>query len=201
MDETVTTPNPVGVPVPPSHVLMTDPKASIPTSKARKFIRVIQVKATKPVPCTVDISTKESRDSSSSDDSKYDSKYHRLNNYSKFHLYQKWCVAKDTTKDFQNENKELLTTVTKLKKYLTFADKTRDVMLDTKRKLQASVESISKFKSENQSLSDMVKCLNRDYKQLLDSKCNEKSHYDATLKLKVATLIQKHKYNVTQTHS
>ena len=54
------------------------------------------------------------------------------------------------------------------------------------------------MKSEKQSLTDTVTSLNRDYKQLLEAKGNDKSHYDATLKLKVATLIQNHKCNVTE---
>ena len=65
------------------------------------------------------------------------------------------------------------------------------------KKLQATVEMVSILKSENQSLSDTVRSLNRDYKQLHDSKGNDKTHYDATLKLKVATLIQTHKWDGT----
>ena len=170
MDDSVITPNPVRVTVP------------LPASKS--------------LPHTVDISTKGSKDSSSSENSNSDSKYHRSKNYSRFQLYQKWCVAKELTKDLQSENKGLLTKVAKLRKDLSLSDKTCDILRDTKRKLQASVESVVKLKSENQSLSDTVKSLNRDYRQLLESKANEKSHFDATLKLKEATLIQKHKCNV-----
>ena len=57
---------------------------------------------------------------------------------------------------------------------------------------------VSKLQSENQSLADTVRSLNRYYKQLLESKGNDKRHYDATLKLKVATLVQIHKCNVTK---
>ena len=71
-------------------------------------------------------------------------------------------------------------------------------MRDTKKKIQASAELVSKLKSENQSLADIVRSLNRDYKQLLESKGNDKRHYDATLKPKVATLVQTHKWNVTK---
>ena len=57
---------------------------------------------------------------------------------------------------------------------------------------------VSKIKSENQSLADTVRSLNRDYKQLLESKSQEKTHFDATLKLKLATLEQNHKCDVTE---
>ena len=71
-------------------------------------------------------------------------------------------------------------------------------MRDTKKKLQLCAESISKLKSEKQSLTDTILSLNRDYKQLLEAISNDKCHYDATLKLKVATLILNHKCNVSE---
>ena len=71
-------------------------------------------------------------------------------------------------------------------------------MLDTKKKLQASGESIFKLRSEKQSLTDTITSLNRDYKQLLESKANDKTHYDSTLKLKVVTSIQAPKSSINE---
>ena len=45
---------------------------------------------------------------------------------------------------------------------------------------------------------DTITSLNRDYKQLLESKANDKTHYDFTLKFKVATLIQTHKSSINE---
>ena len=197
IDDDVVTPNPMGAVINPAHDLMIDtstPKKLFPTSKAKRMIRVLQVKCSKPVPCTDDVSTKDEESTSiSSSDS---NKYHRSGNYTKTHLYDKWMVAKDNSRDLQQKNSDLLTTIHKLKKELAFADKTVDIVRDTKKKLRSSVESVSKLKSEKQSLTDTVTSLNRDYKQLLETRANDKSHNDATLKLKVATLIQTHKSNV-----
>ena len=199
MDDDVVTPNPMGAVINPAHDLMIDtstPKKLLPTSKAKRMIRVLQVKCSKPVPCTDDVSTMDEESTSiSSDDS---NRYHRSDNYTKTHLYDKWMVAKDNSRDLQQKNSDLLTTIHKLKKELAFADKTVDIVRDTKKKLRSSVESVSKLKSEKQSLTDTVTSLNRDYTQLIESKGNDKSHCDATLKLKVATLIQNHKCNVTE---
>ena len=201
MDDVVTTPNPVGVVIRSTLDQMTEisPTKIIklnPTSKGRKLIRLMQVKCAKPLPCTDDISTKdEESTSSSSDDSK---RYHRSDNYSKPHLYNKWMVAKDNLRDLHQKNSDLIKTVFKLKKELASAEKFVDIVRGTKKKLQSSIASITKLKSEKQSLTDTVTSLNRDYKQLLEAKGNDKSHYDATLKLKVATLIQNHKCNVTE---
>ena len=73
-----------------------------------------------------------------------------------------------------------------------------DIVHDTKKKLQSCVESVSMLKSEQKSLTDTVTSLNRDYKQLLEAISNDKCQYDATLKLKVATLILNHKCNVSE---
>ena len=57
---------------------------------------------------------------------------------------------------------------------------------------------VCKIKSEIQSLTDTVRSLNRDYKHLLESKSNDKNHYDSTLKLKVATLVQNQHCKVSE---
>ena len=64
MDDVVTTPNPVGVVIRSTLDQMTEisPTKIIklnPTSKARKLIRLLQVKCDKPLPCTDDVSTKD----------------------------------------------------------------------------------------------------------------------------------------------
>ena len=84
-----------------------------------------------------------------------------------------------------------------MKKQLLSSDKIADIVRDTKKKLQASVEAVSRLKSEKQSLTNTITSLNRDYKQLLDAKSHDKTHYDATVKLKVATLTQTHKCNIS----
>ena len=124
--------------------------------------------------------------------------YHPSDNYNPHQLYKNWMLSKDTVKDCKSSNKDLLAEVCKLKKDLTVSEKSMDSLRDTKKKLQSSFEMVSKLKSEIQSLTDTVRSLNRDYKHLLESKSNNKNHYDSTLKLKVATLVQNQQCKVSE---
>ena len=58
-------------------------------------------------------------------------------------------VAKDNLRDLHQKNSDLIKTVFKLKKELSSAEKFVDIVRDTKKKLQSSVVSVSKLKSEN----------------------------------------------------
>ena len=194
MDDDIDTPNPMGVVVPLRHDLIA-PKDSIRTVKSNKY-RFAEGKCSASLPCTDIVSTNDVKyASSSSDDSK---RYHRSDNYSKTHLYDKWMSSKDNCRDILQKNNNLHTSLSKVKKQLASSEKVADVVLETKKKLQASGETIFKLRSEKQSLTDTITSLNRDYKQLLESKANDKTHYDATLKLKVATLIQTHKSGINE---
>lgn len=55
-----------------------------------------------------------------------------------------------------------------------------------------------KWFPEIQSLTDNVRSLNRDHKELIEFKSNNKRHYDATVKLNVVTWVQNHRCNVTK---
>jgi len=138
MDDAVVTPNPVGIVVPLRHDLMA-PKESIRTVKSNKY-RIVEVKCSAPLPCTYVVSTKdEEYTSSSSDESK---RYHRSDNYSKTRLYDKWMSSKDNSRDIHQKNSDLHTSLSKMKKKLASSEKIADIVRDTKKKLQASVESI-----------------------------------------------------------
>ena len=57
---------------------------------------------------------------------------------------------------------------------------------------------VSKVKYEKQCLTTTMTSLNRDHKQLVESNSDNKSYYDATMKLEVATVVQNHKVYVTE---
>ena len=112
MDDDVVTPNPMGVVIPLTHDLMT-PKQSIRTVKSRKK-RVVSVKCSAPLPCADDVSTKdEESTSSSSEESK---RYRRSGNYSKTHLFDNWMLCKDISRDLEQQNSDIHTSLSKMKK-------------------------------------------------------------------------------------
>ena len=127
----MTTPNSKGVIINLTHDLIAS-KVTISTSNARKLIRVLQVKATKYLPSTIDFTKNIGRDEpyscSSSDDD-----YHPSDNYSRLQLYNSWIVAKDTVKDYKSGNKDLLVEVYKLKKDFSISEKIIDSMRGTKK--------------------------------------------------------------------
>jgi len=132
-------PNPKGVVSPPTYILMSNKvphnsKCTIPTTRARKMISVLQVKVPKPksgkqsLPCTIDVDSKVGSCSSSSSDG-----YHPSDNYDPHQLYKNWMLSKDTVKDCKSSNKDLLAEVCKLKKDLTVSEKSMDSLRDSKK--------------------------------------------------------------------
>ena len=73
-------------------------------------------------------------------------------------------LCKDNSRDLEQQNSDLHTSLSKIKKELAITEKIADIVHDTKKKLASCVESVSKLKSEKQSLADTVTSLNRDYK-------------------------------------
>lgn len=198
MDGTVTTSNPKGIVIHLTHDLMA-PNVSIPRSNARKLIRVLQVKAAKSLPCNIDVAQRKIE-------------MNRvvvplmivnrgiivLITTLDIIFYEKCMAAKDTVKDYRGCNKDLLADVYTLKIDLSITEKSIDITRDNTRKPQASVELVSKLIHKYQSLTGTVSYLTRDYQQLLESKGTAKSHYDDTLKLNVARMVQNRKCDATK---